>query len=694
MKYFSIYNIKERFILNTLKWLEIHFVNSGQLLHAERLVKKYFRILRTRGKKSAIQFCKERRSAILLWLTTIDSLEPEVRTSSKMVLPRDLRFLKRIKQYDTLFIRLILSSLYVSRGLRLPVTPNYESITSEPTYSSINKFYKHIPGFWKTLGYRSRKNVPKRVQWTKYHFTTKSGPNGQALWSSIADLKAMPLDMLTHFEQVGGKKLFSKMSLLKKHIDILYPFFNKQGQHLRKVVCIPDVEGKTREVAILDYWSQTALRGLHQWLFKALKRIPQDCTFNQGEFKNKLDLTRTGESFHSVDLTTATDRFPIELISEVLKFPLGKDYVSSWRYLMVGIPFYYPAGKLDITYAVGNPMGAYSSWNSFALTHHYVVYYCCRELGIQWSEASYVLLGDDIVIKDDKLAKKYMEVMTELGLCFSLQKSHISPHCFEFAKRFFFNGSEVTPFPVDALLSTRRSPSLMFNVINDEVSKGWDSPLGTPAVASELYRILGFNSTYVKKKLEIFYISHQIMMGIRGCVTAGSACKAIMEYICPDKFSRIFSKLPPDFIEAVGQYWFIDMFNKSLVSSVADSKVGGKPLGLIAEELVILLTGQEETALDAFELIPSVPVCHIHGQVEEIWLSVVKGGGSRILSGLKHDWKAMIRTLTIPISDEIYVSRNHEVLVKSSFIFGKSLRKTIEEFKGLQDLKSMSRPKF
>jgi len=247
-----------------------------------------------------------------------------------------------------------------------------------------------------------------------------------------------------------------------------------------------------------------------------------------------------------------------------------------------------------------------------------------------------VLLGDDIVIKHNELAQKYMEVMTELGLEFSLQKSHVSYHCFEFAKRFFYNGIEVTPFPVDALLSTRKTPSLMFNVINDEALKGWVSPLGTPAVASELYSLLGFNSTYVEKKSEIFYVAHQVMMGIRGWTTAGSVVKSIMERLCPEKLD-LFKPFPPDFINVVGQYWFIKMYNDSLVSSVSDSKRGGEPLGLIAERLVILLTGQDETALDAFELIPSIPVAHIHGQIEEIWLSVVKGGGERILSGLKHD---------------------------------------------------------
>lgn len=47
---------------------------------------------------------------------------------------------------------------------------------------------------------------------------------------------------------------------------------------------------------------------------------------------------------------------------------------------MVGYPFDYKGEK--ISYSTGNPMGAYSSFNSFALTHHYIIYYCCRELGI------------------------------------------------------------------------------------------------------------------------------------------------------------------------------------------------------------------------------------------------------------------------------------------------------------------------
>lgn len=116
---------------------------------------------------------------------------------------------------------------------------------------------------------------------------------------------------------------------------------------------------------------------------------------------------------------------------------------------MIGYSFDSKLG--NINYAVGNPMGAYSSWASFALAHHYVVYTCCRSLGIKWSDAPYVLLGDDIVIKHDALAKLYMETMEYLGVRISLEKSHISSDVYEFAKRTFYKGEEITPFPLSAL---------------------------------------------------------------------------------------------------------------------------------------------------------------------------------------------------------------------------------------------------
>lgn len=145
------------------------------------------------------------------------------------------------------------------------------------------------------------------------------------------------------------------------------------GVPIRKIVGIEDKEGKTRVIAIGDYWSQTVLRPLHLWIFRILRRIRQDVTFNQGSFLDKVSGWPKGVVLYSVDLTSATDRFPIRLIADVLEGVLPKEYVQAWLDIMVGYPFLTP-DKGEVRYEVGNPMGFYSSWGSFALAHHFVVF--------------------------------------------------------------------------------------------------------------------------------------------------------------------------------------------------------------------------------------------------------------------------------------------------------------------------------
>lgn len=132
-------------------------------------------------------------------------------------------------------------------------------------------------------------------------------------------------------------------------------------------------------VGILDYYSQAVLLPLHNYLSRALSKIRQDCTANQVKFRELL-LNKNISKFYSIDLTAATDRFPIELIKELLSKQLPEPYVNAWYQVMVGHPFDFRSAKTS--YAVGNPMGAYSSFNSFALTHHFIIYHCCRTLGI------------------------------------------------------------------------------------------------------------------------------------------------------------------------------------------------------------------------------------------------------------------------------------------------------------------------
>jgi hypothetical protein len=74
--------------------------------------------------------------------------------------------------------------------------------------------------------------------------------------------------------------------------------------------------GKVRIFAMIDYWSQVALKPFHDFLLKVLKGLNRgdvrlDGTFDQAETVEYLrSLASPGRKFWSFDLSSATDRFP------------------------------------------------------------------------------------------------------------------------------------------------------------------------------------------------------------------------------------------------------------------------------------------------------------------------------------------------------------------------------------------------
>jgi hypothetical protein len=61
-------------------------------------------------------------------------------------------------------------------------------------------------------------------------------------------------------------------------------------------------------------------------------------------------------------------------------------------------------------------------------------------------------LGDDIVIKNNRVAQIYITIMTRLGVDISVSKTHVSKDTYEFAKRWIKGGREVTGIPLKGLL--------------------------------------------------------------------------------------------------------------------------------------------------------------------------------------------------------------------------------------------------
>lgn len=282
----------------------------------------------TRGLKSLISFNKDVRACVMNYLSGSPERAEGIRLTKKDKLPVLLGpLIKHIKDQDRDKLRLIMTCLASTRCLRTEPVADLDAIERPLEKGSLPFVTLFARDFWRTLGYFHHGVLPREVRFKRFHFSTKSGPTGHALSSWYQDFLNLPDRLKQDIKVLGGPVLARLIDLYEESKDILsYLFKVGEKTTFRKLSCFPDREGKTRVIAIGDYFTQTVLKGLHSYLYRALKKIPQDCTFDQGAFKARLD----GQEWYlSADLKSATDRFPIETIGLFLEAHLPREYVAA-----------------------------------------------------------------------------------------------------------------------------------------------------------------------------------------------------------------------------------------------------------------------------------------------------------------------------------------------------------------------------
>jgi len=250
--------------------------------------------------------------------------------------------------------------------------------------------------------------------------------------------------------------------------------------------------GKIRLFAIVDFWTQVSLRPLHHFLSQVLKSIPQDGTFDQIKpVKALLKRVPLSQTFYSFDLSAATDRLPISLQINVLTCLFGGAFAETWAQLLVGrsyeTPVSYRGPKVPRTvrYAVGQPIGALSSWTMLALTHHALVQFSAYTAGFRTWFQDYAVLGDDLVIANDLVARRYRVVCRTIGLGIGLAKSLIAVgRTCEFAKRLFFRGEDVTGLPHNLWVAANATAGVALSLVQRVTSQ-------VPQTLSNVVRALG-----------------------------------------------------------------------------------------------------------------------------------------------------------------------------------------------------------
>jgi hypothetical protein len=137
---------------------------------------------------------------------------------------------------------------------------------------------------------------------------------------------------------------------------------------------------------MVDIITQSLLKPLHDTLFDLFRHIPNDCTHDQNRgFQLAQKLSLKYNCSYGFDLSAATDRLPISSQISVLNSIFGNKIGDIWGNILVGRDYIIPENSYNIPpqsirYAVGQPMGALSSWAMLNLVHHMMVQFIATYL--------------------------------------------------------------------------------------------------------------------------------------------------------------------------------------------------------------------------------------------------------------------------------------------------------------------------
>lgn len=442
---------------------------------------------------------------------------------------------------NVLEVRMTLSLFKCYEAIVLPITEDISSIVSDS--KGIENYHLMKEDFLRFLATSDQWRGAFKDTFTRelekfkddeidFHYTTKKGINGPAAGNAGLQSLALSEEKMARISDLSDK--FYK----EKYLPVILEnrrFYKDMSNDisgkprnleliktaLGKLAFVSDKGGKTRVVAVGNYWIQNALYPLHRVCFNTLRYVGSDGTFDQiTQFENVRSASRTMPVW-SYDLTTATDRIPLCLDIDVLR-SLDVEIGKLWGEILMEFPFYH-RGKV-IKYSVGQPMGFYSSWAMLALGHHAMILYCAYKVGINTFN-DYAVIGDDVAIWNKQVAEQYVKLMDHLDVPISksksfVPKSDIGPCSAEFAKRVSREGVEITGISPDIAIVCWKSYVLFQEFISWLAIHNFSE--ATTARLSKAFKLMNLTKLQVIDCLSLFHINGilgQPSANVEGCDT-------------------------------------------------------------------------------------------------------------------------------------------------------------------------------
>lgn len=523
---------------------------------------RVFLLARDSGLPMAVQYLKEAVRLVIAVLSGRPDLHPVVgkvlvkRDSSGLpsIIPLFLR--RQMLLWDKQVIKGVLSILSFYRLMRIPGVLKLHTVT-DPITVPFGNIVSLQSDVMKVLSRYFSQWSMKYSSAFRWLFLVSAGPNGShSTW--CAPLDAVAFIMRPHLLSVFVRIAPWYVSLWLVSLGVVTLVLNIVTGSLKfvklgRLHTFEEAAGKVRIVAITDWWSQCLLYPLHSFLFGILRTIEEDGTFDQHAPLRRLHEigTRLGRPSYSYDLSAATDRLPVVLQTLVLSFFTGARYAVLWELLLTARSWFLRTEP--ILYKVGQPIGAYSSWAMLALTHHVLVQVAAMRVGWTRWFPFYALLGDDIVIADEIVAKSYYALIISLGMEINLSKSVVSESGFcEFAKRWSTPFSDLSPVGAAALLKAFRNGSFLVGLYQDLRDKHFN--LFPYQVVGSFTKVLAYYTRQSQKAAAFASVLATLS-------PTGSYSLPLADWIALANQPRVWGGwLPPGLAHAV--LWTITSFNR------------------------------------------------------------------------------------------------------------------------------------
>jgi len=481
-------------------------------LHADQALQLFHRLEKAWGTEAALKTFKELSRYVTAYVTGQDaSLDQKHWLKTyRDGFPKCLSFARKsLSGGDREMARFVLSLLGYYKLFRLPPRVDVTSVTSTPKDPAriatlIEEIDTMIPEILSDLGDRMFEPSLRAPIFA----TTKAGASGPFAIgvTSLQDLLAARRegvnDLISPVVQGSYDPMQQRnlMEILRdSSLAIQSQGIKDKGGPAARLHFLSEGGGKTRTICIPDIWSQIALKPIHEFLMGWLKSLPNDGTSSHNLTAIKLKEWTRNKEIVCTDLTTATDRFPVDLQERVLSYPLGPSLASAWKSLLVDRDI--DCQGKPVRYGVGQPMGFLSSWAAMALTHHVIVRYAGILEGYKHFK-DYLIIGDDVAIANRRVGERYMALLEALEVPISLGKSILpgTPRgAGEIAKRLFILGEEISPVPPNVLFKCRETLPGLVELDRTLTDRGYYSRSGQEPPSLHRDRVM--NSLFFKSRV-------------------------------------------------------------------------------------------------------------------------------------------------------------------------------------------------